>query len=320
MPNLKSVLVTGANAGLGKESARQLALLESTERVYLGCRNMEKAEAAKAELEEATGRRVFEILQLDVMDMDSVRAAVRAIPDSLDGLVMNAGGLGGPTPNATTREGSTHVFAVNVLGHALLVDELIAVGKLEKVAVFSGSEACRGVEKFRMKRPPFETSSTDELASVIDGSWLEGAYTAMTAYAASKYVAALWIGSMARRHPSIRFVTMSPGGTSGTAGTDGMQGVLRVLMKYLLRPLMVAFGLMHDVETGALRYVNALTDERYESGVFYGSAADATIGNVVDQATILTDLANEEFQDNAYEAIHRFLRPRSITPRSSPSP
>ena len=307
---MKSVLVTGANAGLGKESARQLALLESTERVYLGCRNIEKAEAAKAELEQATGQSVFEILQIDVMDMDSVRAAVRALPAPIDGLVMNAGGMGGPTPSAKTQEGSTHVFAVNVLGHALLVDELIAAGKLKGVAVYSGSEAMRGVPQVRIKPLTFETSSADEFASVIDGSWLEGAYTAMAAYAASKYVAALWIGSMARRHPPIRFVTMSPGGTSGTAGTDGMQGFQRILMKYLLRPLMVAFGLMHNVETGALRYVNALMDERYESGVFYGATADATIGNVVDQATILADLANEEFQDNAYEAIHRFLRPR----------
>ena len=81
-PQMKSVLVTGANVGLGKESARQLALLESTERVYLGCRNLEKAEAAKADLEQATGRSVFEILQIDVMDLDSVRAAVRALPAS----------------------------------------------------------------------------------------------------------------------------------------------------------------------------------------------------------------------------------------------
>jgi len=309
MSQMKSVLITGANAGLGKESARQIALLESTERVYLGCRNMERAEAAKVELTEATGRSVFEILQIDVMDMDSVRAAVRALPEPLDGLVMNAGGVGGPTPSAKTQDGSTHVFAVNVLGHALLLDELIAAGKLKNVAVYSGSEASRGVDKFRMKRPTFETSSTDELASSIDGSWLGGTYTAMAAYAASKYVAALWIGSMARRHPSIRFVTMSPGGTSGTAGTEGMQGIQAVLMKYVGIPLMVAFGLMHDVETGAARYVDALTDERYVSGAFYGSAADATIGDVVDQATICADLAKQDFQDNAYEAIHRFLRP-----------
>jgi hypothetical protein len=173
--------------------------------------------------------------------------------------------------------------------------------------VYSGSEASRGVKKFRMKRPTFATSSLDELSSVIDGNWLGGTHTAMAVYAASKYVAALWIGSMARRHPSIRFVTMSPGGTSGTAATDGMQGIQRLVMKYFGIPMMVTFRLMHNVETGAARYVNALTDEHYKSGVFYGSTADATVGKVIDQSTILADFSNEDFQDNAYEAIHRFL-------------
>ncbi len=304
---MKNVLITGANAGLGKESARQIALLESTECVYLGCRNIEKAEAAKAELEQSTGRNVFQILQIDLMDLDSVRLAVTSLPTPIDGLLMNAGGIGGPTPSAMTDAGSTHMFAMNVLGHALLLDELIAAAKLKKVVVFAGSGASRGEPKVRLKAPTFETSSADELASVIDGSWQEGEHTAMAAYAASKYVAALWIGSMARKYPSIRFVTMCPGGTNGTAGADSMQGLQRIFVKYIGKPLMVAFGMMHNVEMGAARFFNALTDECYKSGVFYGSAADAMIGDVVDQSVILSDFANKDFQDNAYEAIHRFL-------------
>ena len=99
-----------ANAGLEKESARQLELLESTERVYLGCRNIAKAEAAKAELEQATGQSVFKILEIDVMDSDSVRAAVRALSGPIDGLIMNAGGIGGPTAHAKTQDGATHIL------------------------------------------------------------------------------------------------------------------------------------------------------------------------------------------------------------------
>ncbi len=304
---MKNILITGANAGLGKESARQIALLKSTECVYLGCRNIEKAEVAKAELEQSTGRSVFKILQIDLMDMDSVRSAVSSLPAPIDGLIMNAGGIGGATPSAMTGAGVTHMFAMNVHGHVLLADELIAAGKLKNVAIIAGSGASRGEPKVRLKAPTFKTSSIEELASVADGSWLEGKHTAMAAYAASKYIAALWIGSMARRHPSIRFVTMCPGGTNGTAGADSMQGLQRIFVKYIGKPLMVAFGMMHNVETGAARYINALTDETYKSGVFYASAADAMIGDVVDQATILTDFSNKDFQDNAYEAIHRFL-------------
>ncbi len=44
---LKSILITGANAGLGKETARQFALQGGMEKIYLGCRNEAKAKIAK---------------------------------------------------------------------------------------------------------------------------------------------------------------------------------------------------------------------------------------------------------------------------------
>jgi NAD(P)-dependent dehydrogenase (short-subunit alcohol dehydrogenase family) len=69
---LKSVLITGANGGLGKETARQLALQDGIERIYLGCRNEEKAKAAKLELEESTGKSVFEIILMDISNLNSV--------------------------------------------------------------------------------------------------------------------------------------------------------------------------------------------------------------------------------------------------------
>jgi len=47
----KSVLITGSNIGIGKEAARQLALLRETEKNYLVCRNEAKANEAKASLE-----------------------------------------------------------------------------------------------------------------------------------------------------------------------------------------------------------------------------------------------------------------------------
>jgi len=48
-------------------------------------------------------------------------------------------------------------------------------------------------------------------------------------------------------------------------------------------------------------------DESYKSGIFYASKK-GTAGTIVDQATLFGDLNNETFQDNAYEAIHRFIK------------
>ena len=187
----KTVLITGANAGIGKEVARQLALRPEIARIYLACRNRDRATAAKADLEAVTGRRIFDIVLMDVADLDSVRAGLDAINGSVDTLVMNAGVIG-PQTLELTADGVTTVFATNVLGHVVLLEGLLKEDRLGEVAVLSGSEAVRGVPKLRMKGPSFVSHSADELATVIDGSYFAGKKPDFNlAFGQAKYIGAL---------------------------------------------------------------------------------------------------------------------------------
>jgi NAD(P)-dependent dehydrogenase (short-subunit alcohol dehydrogenase family) len=300
----KTVLITGANAGIGKDVARQLALRPDMARIYLACRNKDRAATAKAELEAKTGRRIFDIILMDVADPGSVRAGLEAINGSLDALVMNAGGIGGKTPMDLTPDGVTYVFASNVLGHAVLLEALLAEDRLGEVAVFAGSESARGVPKLRMKRPSFVSTSADELATVIDGSYFADRKTDRNlAYGQVKYIGALWMAYLARQHPDRRFITVSPGNTSGTDGPNGLGLPLRLAARYV----MPALGISHKLDVGARRLVDGVTDPTLSSGVFYASAANTVTGPLVDQADIFPDLANPSFQDHANEAIHRFI-------------
>src|SRR5271165_864104 len=70
--------------------------------------------------------------------------------------------------------GVTTLFATNVLGHVVLLEGLLAEDRLGEVAVCAGSEAARGIPKLRMKRPTFVSTSANELATVIDGSYFAG--------------------------------------------------------------------------------------------------------------------------------------------------
>ena len=305
----KSVLITGANSGIGKDVARQLALRDDVATVYLACRNPARAETAKKDLEAGTGRSIFQIVEMDVSDLDSVRAAVAALTAPLDAVVMNAGGNGGPTPQALTADGVTQMFASNVLGHVVLLESLIDQGKLSGVAVYLGSEAARGVPKLRIPRPQFATSSADELATVIDGSYYtDRKYQSSLDYGQSKYIAALWMAALARQHPDLRLITMSPGNTAGTEGLSGAPAPVRFVAQHFLQPILApALGIGHQLADGAARIVRAVTDPSLTSGVFYASSEKKITGPVIDQASIVPDLRNTTIQDNANQAIHRFI-------------
>jgi len=301
-------MITGANTGIGKEVARQLAASGEYRKVILACRNRSKADIAKKDLEAATGKAVFAVVILDVSNPASVRAALAALSEPIDDLVMNAGGSGGKTPLALTKGGVTEIFASNVLGHVILMDGLIEAGKLKRAAVFAGSEAARGVPKLGMKRPPMTTFSADEFASLCDGSYFRGRKPDGTlAYGQVKLIAAMWMSATARRNPGLKFVTVSPGNTGGTDVTRDMPLPIRLLLKSVLMPIVLpAFGLVHGVDKGAKRLIDGLNDDALKSGVFYASNASALTGPLIDQSEIIPYFANQSHQDNASEAVHRF--------------
>ncbi|UTW61260.1 SDR family NAD(P)-dependent oxidoreductase [bacterium SCSIO 12741] len=304
----KTIMITGANAGIGKETARQLALKPETEKIYLACRNPEKAKKAKQELEQSTGKKFFEIIIIDVSSPESVRKAVKNLPEAVDALIMNAGGTGGRFPQQLTKDGVTNITATNLLGHVVLLEEMVQANKLNKVALFASSEAARGIKKMGIKKPELKSSSVDEFASVFNGRFFGKNFDPMEVYGAIKYGGTLWMSSMARKHPHLRFISMSPGGTRGTQGFDDLPLLQRVMYKYVGMPIfMPLLGLSHSLQKGAKRFVDGIGNDALRSGGFYASKESVLTGPIVDQESIFPDLANSRFQDNAHQAIHQFI-------------
>ena len=78
-------------AGLGFEAARQLALKQegtTCKKIILGCRNPEKAAAAKTELETLTGKTIFEVLEIDVGNLESCKKAAETLSEPIDGIIL----------------------------------------------------------------------------------------------------------------------------------------------------------------------------------------------------------------------------------------
>jgi NAD(P)-dependent dehydrogenase (short-subunit alcohol dehydrogenase family) len=115
---MKTVLITGANKGIGFETARQLA--QQGYHVYLGSRNLTSGQRAAAQLQ-AEGLLEVEGIALDVTNADSIRAACAEIgrkTEVLDALVNNAAITGGLPQTATEANVTVfqEVFATNVFG------------------------------------------------------------------------------------------------------------------------------------------------------------------------------------------------------------
>jgi protochlorophyllide reductase len=121
LPDLsgKTAIVTGANSGLGLETARVLALMGA--HVVMACRNLEKAHAAKTRMASAGMADRLELRELDLASLESVRTFAQGIRDDyeqLDILVNNAGVMA--LPRMTTADGFEMQFGTNHLGHFAL--------------------------------------------------------------------------------------------------------------------------------------------------------------------------------------------------------
>ena len=125
MSDLKTIIITGANSGLGFETAKKVAKNQNYQ-VILACRNKDNAEKAKEDIINNTGNNNIRTMIIDTSSLKSVRNFVeefRNLSLKLDVLICNAGIS--PMHKGITEEGFELVFATNYLGHFLLTNMLL---------------------------------------------------------------------------------------------------------------------------------------------------------------------------------------------------
>jgi NAD(P)-dependent dehydrogenase (short-subunit alcohol dehydrogenase family) len=120
----KVIIVTGANTGVGKETAK--ALLAHNAKVYMSARSQEKAEQAIKDLKEQTGKEGI-FLKLDLADLKSVKSAAEEFQSKEKELhvLFNNAGVMAPPIDQLTAQGYDLQFGTNVLGHFYLTKLLL---------------------------------------------------------------------------------------------------------------------------------------------------------------------------------------------------
>jgi NAD(P)-dependent dehydrogenase (short-subunit alcohol dehydrogenase family) len=241
-------VITGANTGLGYETAAALA--DHGARVVLAVRNLEKGKDAAARISASSPHADVALQELDLTSLESVRAAaeqLRADHHRIDLLINNAGVMF--TPKGTTKDGFELQFGTNHLGHfaltGMLLDRLLPVAGSRVVTVSSMGH--------RFGRIRFD-----------DLQWDRG-YSRVGAYGQAKLANLLFTYELQRRlspHGTTIAVAAHPGG-SRTELTRNLPAVVGALTA-------VVEPLFQGADMGALPTLRAATDPGVLGGQYYG--------------------------------------------------
>ncbi|MGV9798952.1 oxidoreductase [Mycobacterium sp. NPDC003449] len=202
----RSVIVTGANSGLGLITARELARVGAT--VIVAVRNLDKGTAAAA-----TMPGTVEVRELDLQSLDSVRRFASGI-DTVDVLVNNAGIMA--VPLSRTAEGFESQIGTNHLGHFALTNLLLPRISDRVVTVSSGMHLIGAI-------------------SLRDLNWKARPYSAWLAYGQSKLANLLFTSELQRRltasGSAVRAVAAHPGYSATNLQGHAAGGISNALMR-----------------------------------------------------------------------------------------
>ncbi|MHA1340975.1 MAG: oxidoreductase [Promethearchaeota archaeon] len=200
----KVFIVTGANSGLGLETARIICGKNAS--VVLACRNMEKAEKAKNTILKEFPNGKIEIIKLDLADLASIRQFVEEFKlkfNRLDGLINNAGIM--IIPFQKTADGFEMQIGINYFGHfaltGLLLPTLLDTPNSRIVNVSSYA--------YRLGKIDFNNLN-----------WEKGGYGKIRAYGRSKLAILLFTYELQRRLEAKNRSTIAVGCHPGWVATN----------------------------------------------------------------------------------------------------
>lgn len=205
-PSDQTVVITGANRGIGYEAARAFAAEDAT--VVMACRSIARGEAAKEEILAETPTASISVLELDLADLDVISAFAETFQnrhDELHCLCNNAAVQ--LVPYQQTTDGFEMHLGVNHLGHfaltALLFETLVQTDGEARVVTMSSGLHERG-----------------EIEPDKIGTYDEESYNRWTAYARSKLANLLFAFELDRRLSQTDYAVKSVAAHPGYADTS----------------------------------------------------------------------------------------------------
>ena len=239
-------IVTGANSGIGYETA--LSLAQKDIQVILACRNMEKAGEAKYKISKKYPRAQIKTMKVDVSSLRSVEDFVGKFKqqyDRIDLLINNAGIM--MSPHKVTEDGFENQLATNYLGHFVLTGRLLPL-----------LTATSGARVVTLSSLSYKWAEIQ-----FDDFHFERGYSKTKAYGQSKRACLMFAFELQRRLAANGYDTRSVAAHPGLSNTN-----LDQYFPALIRPLGALF--LQDAKKGVRSVLYAALAEDIKGGEFIG--------------------------------------------------
>lgn len=316
----KTVLVTGANGGLGLETCKILAQ-HNFSRITMATRTSEKAHAAKTELLSAVQPKgkIEVAYGFDMNSPEGIEAAVASLPakQPFDVIFFQVGGVIFTEDYQyiewNGRKIEKTIFQ-NVIGSHITLINLRKRGLVAPKAriVFAGGEGVRGIPGM-IDNPIFETA--DEFNRYLFGRGEQEKYNPMNAIGVSKLASAFLVQKLAEFNDGSDYIWFSPGLTHGTNGLASVAPLKRFFMEKIMFGISGLLGFSQSPQKGAMKYVDCLSGKIGKNGEILGAPKGKVLGPITDQKPMNPSITDPSLRDefwNILAAIYPYAPNRLV--------
>ncbi len=263
---MKSIIITGANSGIGYECTLQMAKIAPKQQIILACRNVQAGNGAIQKIKKETNHQNLICIPLDLGSLKSIRdfaTTFSKLPNPNIAALVNNAGIQNVGETKYTVDGFEETFGVNHLGSFALTQLLLPFMSQDARITFTSSGTHDPKQKTGTPAPEFTSPQLFAYPKVTDDKSLS---VGLKYYTTSKLCNILTVYELQRRlaNTGIRANAFDPGLVPGTGLARSYSPFLKFVSDYILKALILFHPNTNTAKKSGTRLANLAFSDQYK--------------------------------------------------------
>lgn len=264
---MESVIITGANSGIGYECALQMAKIAPNQQIILACRNIQAGNKAIEKIKQQTNHPNLVCLPLDLASLQSIKdfkTTFSKLPNASITALVNNAGLQNVGETKYTKDGFEETFGVNHLGTLYLTLLLLPFVKEDGRIIFTASGTHDPKQKTGMPAPEFNNASILAYPQKSNEKLLAAG---QKRYTTTKLCNILTVYELQNRlgNTDIHVNAFDPGLVPGTGLAKSYPPFLKFISDYVFKALILFHPNVNTVQNSGKRLANLAFADEYKN-------------------------------------------------------